>query len=78
MAKCLSFTSTNPKLGGMAVKGYKDGGIVRKPYVPSEDRAEAIRKPYIPSEGKAEIIRGPYKIKPDSAMAKKLLEQDKD
>ncbi len=27
--KCLKFSSTNPKMGGVAVKGYKDGGLVK-------------------------------------------------
>ncbi len=27
--KCLKFSSTNPKMGNMAVKGYKDGGLVK-------------------------------------------------
>ena len=28
--KCLKFSSSNPKMGGVAVKGYKDGGVVKK------------------------------------------------
>ncbi len=63
--KCLKFSSTNPKMGNMAVKGYKDGGLV-KGY--KDGSPGGIKMP----EGMQTL---PYKIDPeDKRSPKKRLE----
>jgi len=63
--KCLKFSSTNPKMGNMAVKGYKDGGLV-KGY--KDGSPGGIKMP----EGMQTL---PYKIDPeDKRSPRKRLE----
>lgn len=63
--KCLKFSSTNPKMGNMAVKGYRDGGLV-KGY--KDGSPGGIKMP----EGMQTL---PYKIDPeDKRSPRKRLE----
>jgi len=91
--KCLKFSSTNPKMGNMAVKGYKDGGLVKgykdgspggikmpegMQTLPYKIDPDDKRSPE--QRLKDSMIRGPYKIDPEDkgSLKDKMIKMSKD